>query len=121
MSIEEYEVWVNLGCSKEEQSFLQPVHFDVQLFFNSIVEAQKTDQLSDSIDYVELTELIQTVAVKKSYAMIEHLCYSVFEVLKNKYKGKFQAELVVKAKKLRPPVKNLQGGVSWTCQSHLSS
>ena len=121
MKINEYEVWVSLGCSTEEQSMKQPVLFSVQFEFTSNQSCEKSDQLTDAIDYVAVTDILKKSAESKSYHLIEHMCFEatekVFEHLNSKsVKGVLKVELL----KLRPPVPNLKAGVSWLCQRQLS-
>jgi len=117
MKIKNYEAWVSLGCSKEEQSLTQPVLFNIEISFTSKVLAETTDQLQDSLDYVALTDTIKAAAEKKSYHMVEHLGLSVAEALKNKINGQYSGStLIVRTHKLRAPVKNLHDGVEWSCK-----
>ncbi|MBC7457318.1 MAG: dihydroneopterin aldolase [Bdellovibrionaceae bacterium] len=117
MKIKNYEVWVSLGCTKEEQSLSQPVLFNIDILFTSKVLAEDTDQLQDSLDYVALTDIIKAAAEKKSYHMVEHLGSSVAEALKNKINVQYSGStLVVRTHKLRAPVKNLHNGVEWSCK-----
>lgn len=116
MKIKNYEAWVSLGCSKEEQSLTQPVVFNVQITFDQSVVAEVSDKLTDSLDYVALTDVIRATAESKSYSMIEHLCFNVTTALKQKINHKYQGTLVVAAQKVRAPVKNLHDGVEWTCK-----
>ena len=120
LKINTYEVWVSLGCSKEEQSLTQPVHVDIVLVFKNQCAGAKTDSLSDSLDYVALTNTIKTVAEHKSYQLIEHLCFSIHEkLLLDLKKNNFTGQLTTSAKKIRPPVKSLHGGVEFSCQSEV--
>ncbi len=120
MKIKNYEVWVSLGCTKEEQSFPQPVHFNIEILFTSKVLAESTDQLQDSLDYVAITDTIRAAAESKSYHMIEHLGFSVAEALKSKINGQYLGStLIVRTHKLRVPVKNLHDGVEWSCKLNL--
>ncbi len=121
MKINDYEVWVSLGCSKEEQSYKQPVHFNFEIEFYSQVRGETTDQLTDAIDYVALTDLLKLSAESKSYQLIESMCFEATEKVSAYLKecrvvGLFKLSVL----KLRPPVPHLKSGVSWTCQRHLS-
>lgn len=120
MKIKEYEVWVSLGCSTEEQSYKQPVLFNIQFEFSSIQNCEKSDQLQDAVDYVTVTEILKKSAESKPYQLIEHMCFEatekVFIFLKSK---NLQGHLKVELLKLRPPVPNLNAGVSWLCQRQL--
>ncbi|MBC7457554.1 MAG: dihydroneopterin aldolase, partial [Bdellovibrionaceae bacterium] len=105
------------GCTKEEQSLVQPVLFNIEILFTSKVLAQDTDQLQDSLDYVALTDIIKAAAESKSYHMVEHLGLSVAKALKSKINGQYSGStLIVRTHKLRAPVKNLHNGVEWSCK-----
>lgn len=117
MKIKNFEVWVSLGCTKEEQSLAQPVRFNIEILFASKVLAEGTDELKDSLDYVALTDTIRLAAEKKSYQMVEHLGFSVAEALRKQINGQYTGStLIVRTHKLRAPVKNLHDGVEWSCQ-----
>lgn len=126
MKINQYEVWVNLGCSKEEQSFVQPVQFNISLHFHKHLKGCVTDQIADAVDYVALTDRIKTIAEQKPYQLVEHMCFLVHQDLvlwlSKWFKDSgYTGELVTELRKLRPPVKSIQGGVEFTCRSELSS
>jgi FolB domain-containing protein len=117
MKIKNYEAWVSLGCTTQEQSLTQPVLFNIEISFASKVLAEDTDRLQDSLDYVELTNTVKEEAEMKSYSMVEHLGFSVAHALKNKIGKQYPGStLTVRVHKLRAPVKNLHDGVEWSCK-----
>ena len=117
MNIKNFEVWVSLGCTTEEQSLPQPVRFNIAILFISKVLAEESDRLQDSLDYVTLTNVIRSEAEKKSYRMVEHLGWSVAVALKNEIGGRYNGGTIrVGTHKLRAPVKNLHDGVEWSCK-----
>ncbi len=121
MKINDYEVWVSLGCSKEEQSYKQPVLFNLVIEFHSPVRGETTDQLSDAIDYVAVTDLLKLSAESKSYQLIESMCFEATEKVTTYLKQqRVTGHLNLSVIKLRPPVPHLKSGVTWTCQRHLS-
>lgn len=120
MHIKDYEVWVSLGCSTQEQALKQPVIFNIEIEFSSISKGELTDQLTDAIDYVQLTDILKTSAESKSYHLIERMCFEATEKIydflkKNHIAGNLKINLL----KLRAPVPHLKSGVSWTCQRQL--
>jgi FolB domain-containing protein len=121
MQIHDYEAWVSLGCSAEEQSLKQPVQFNIQLEFTTKIRGETTDQLADAVDYVMLTDILKQSAESKSYHLIESMCNDVtdkiFVYLSSK---KIKGHLNIRLLKLRAPVPHLKTGVSWTCQRQLS-
>ncbi len=120
LQIHDYEVWVSLGCSAAEQSMLQPVLFNLKIIFHMNVVGEKTDQLLEAVDYVALTDLLKKTSERKSYQLIEHMCFEATESIsqylsQNNIKGQLTVQLL----KLRAPVPHLKSGVSWTCQRQL--
>ncbi len=118
--IQDFEVWVHLGCDTEEQKFAQPVHFNVEFNFENAVLGAQTDRLEDSVDYVKITSILKMISTEKNYSLIEHLNHRVFsgvvEYLKSK---KIAAELKLSVKKIRVPVENLKNGVVFSCETKL--
>ncbi len=118
LHLSKYEVWVSLGCSLEEQKNIQPVHFDIEIYFNMTVKGAYTDSIDEAVDYVLLTQEIKKISESQSFNLIENLTYLVHQkLLKILNQKGYQGQLKVTGKKLRPPVQNLQGGVSFSCQS----
>ena len=120
LKIQDYEVWVHLGCTAEEQTFTQPVHFNIEIQFEKAVKGFETDRLADTIDYVELTALIKSKSMKGPFHLIEFLNVEVFKILHEFLKLKnVKGNLIVQAKKIRVPVENLRNGVVFTCDAAL--
>ncbi len=120
LKINNFEVWVNLGCSLEEQKQTQPVHFTLEIKFLKNLNGCRSDQLTEAIDYVQLTQMIKKIATLKPYNLIEHLNYEVFQaIIKILSQQPISAEVQLNIKKIRVPVKNLIDGVEFTCQQML--
>ncbi len=120
LKINQFEVWVHLGCTVEERKHTQPVHFTLQIKFIKNLAGSQTDQLTEAVDYVGLTESIKSVALAKHYQLIEHLNQEVFDSLMSLLKKKkLTAEIELTIKKIRVPVENLMNGVEFTCQQML--
>jgi len=120
LKVNDFEVWVHLGCGSEEQKHAQPVHFTLKIDFSKNLNGYKTDSLHDAVDYVRLTEIMKSVAMKKNYQLIEHLNHEVFVALIADIKNKdVQGEIALTIKKIRVPVENLRSGVEFTCQQTL--
>lgn len=118
--IQDYEVWVSLGCSQEEQKHVQPVHFNLSLEYDELVKGAATDDLQDATDYVAITDRIKITAQSKSFHLIEHLnemvLNAIIQYLKSKY---FKGHVKLSIKKIRVPVENLRNGVVFTCATRL--
>ncbi len=109
---------MSLGCTEAEQSILQPVHFSLVIHFHENIKGCTTDQLTDAVDYVSLTNLIKKISLQKPYHLIEHLCFLVHEELTKELKNKkILCDLTTNLKKVRPPVESLQSGVEFSCHS----
>jgi 7,8-dihydroneopterin aldolase/epimerase/oxygenase len=118
--IQDFEVWVSLGCAKEEQAYSQPVHFNLTLEYDELVKGAVTDDLQDATDYVALADIIKKVSQSKSFHLIEHLnemvLNGIIHYLKSKY---FKGHVKLSIKKIRVPVENLRNGVVFTCDTRL--
>lgn len=120
LKMNSYEVWVHLGCSEEEQAYVQPVEFTIKIDFLKPVLGCETDQLNDSIDYVEMTEKIKKISTSKKFQLIEHLNFEVFKSLYQMLvEKKTKGALEVTIKKIRVPVAHLNQGVEFTCRQEL--
>lgn len=120
MKVQDFEVWVHLGCSTEEQKHAQPVHFGVEIQFDHPVQGCQTDLLEDAVDYVKLTSILKMISTEKAFHLIEHLNYrclmGILEYLKSK---NIKAEIKLSVKKIRVPVDNLRNGVIFSCEAKL--
>lgn len=120
LTINAFEVWVNLGCDLEEQKYAQPVHFELALDFATNLKACLSDKLEDAVDYVAITSIITAVAIEKPYHLIEHLNHSVFIKVSEYLKSKtLSGRLCISVKKIRVPVEHLVGGVTFSCEETL--
>ena len=121
LKINNFEVWVHLGCLVEEQKHLQPVHFTFEINYSTNLRGHQSDHIEDATDYVQLTEIIKNQAQKKNYKLIEHLNHEVFSALVQHFKKhNILAEVKLTIRKLRVPVENLRNGVEFSCQLNLS-
>lgn len=120
MLIQDFEVWVNLGCSTEEQQHTQPVHFNLEINFENPVLGCQTDKLEDAIDYVKVTSILKMISTEKPFHLIEHLNHRAFSGVVEYLKSKnLKAEIKLSVKKIRVPVDNLRNGVVFECETKL--
>lgn len=123
LTVRDYQVYVSLGCTQEEQTITQPVLFTCEIIFSGpeSLNFEKTDQLQDAIDYVEVCLALKRAATRKSHQLIEHLgrngLIEIIEVLKRK-NSSLHGIVKLTSVKVRPPVEGLLGGVSWTCHAN---
>ncbi len=121
LKLNDFEVWVHLGCLVEEQKHAQPVHFTLEISYITNLSGSHSDQLEDATDYVELTSLIKKIAQKKNYKLIEHLNHEVFvELVAKLKKHNIFADIKLTIRKTRAPIENLRNGVEFSCQLTLS-
>lgn len=120
MKIQNYEVWVSLGCTKEEQKFTQPVNVSVFIDFIDNLNGCYSDLLTEAVDYVSVTQAIKQIALNKSYHLIEHLCHEIIlQLIQDLKKQNIKCRLKVDMQKLRVPVENLKDGVIFSCETIL--
>lgn len=120
LKIQDYEVWVHLGCSTEEQKHKQPVLMCLEINFKNPVIGCQTDNLDDTIDYVKMTSIMKMIASEKPFQLIEHLNYQCLLVLIEYLKSKnIKAGVKLSVQKVRVPVDNLRNGVVFTCETTL--
>lgn len=120
MVIQDFEVAVHLGCSPEEQKYLQPVRFSFEIKFQGEVKAMQTDSLNDAVDYTFLTALMKSEAKKKNYHLIEHLNQEVMGVLTQHLQSlALKADLSLTVHKVRVPIESLKNGVLFTCEASI--
>lgn len=118
MVIQDFEVAVHLGCSPEEQKYLQPVRFSFEIRFQGEVKAMQTDRIADAVDYTKLTALMKSEAQKKNYHLIEHLNHEVLSALVKHLQGlSLKADLCLGVHKVRVPIESLKSGVLFTCEA----
>ncbi len=118
LHVNQYQCWVSLGCTKEEQSLQQPINVNVQIQFKHPLIGSISDLLKDAVDYVKICNEIKITSENKSYQLIEHLCYEIHKnLLAILIQHSLEGDLSVEVIKLRAPVPNLQGSVQFVCQS----
>ncbi len=120
LQLQDYEVSLHLGCSPEEQKYLQPVRFNLEIVFADAVQGATTDKLEHAIDYSALAETIKKISKSKPFHLIEHLNLQVFESLltylrQHSVKGK----VTLSVRKLQVPIENLKSGAVFICSEQL--
>jgi dihydroneopterin aldolase len=98
--IEGLEVHGHHGVGREEKLLGQRLLYDVRLTVEDCRAAQ-TDEVSDTIDYTEVLDLIEKVATAKSYSLLERLVQATAEAILHKFPVD---EVWVQVTKPRPPV-----------------
>lgn len=103
---------VRLGCSAEERATPQPVDLDLALRFCGLPAACSTDRLEDTVCYAELIEAARKICAGREFNLVERLAHELFTHLRPLVPE--DAELWLRATKLRPPVDALHGGVAFS-------
>lgn len=120
LRLQDYEVSLHLGCSAEEQKYLQPVRFNLEIEFGAEVQGAVTDKLEHAIDYSALAEVIKKISKSKSYHLIEHLNLQVFEGLLNYLRQQsVKGKVTLSVRKIQVPIENLKNGAVFICSEQL--
>lgn len=120
LRLQDYEVSLNLGCSAEEQKYLQPVRFNLEIEFFGEVPGAVSDRLEQAVDYSALAEIIKKISKSKPYHLIEHLNLQVFEGLLEYLRQKSLAgKVTLSVRKLQVPIENLKNGAVFVCSEQL--
>jgi FolB domain-containing protein len=104
---------VYLGWGDEERATTQTVRIDLDIHYASQPQACVSDTLEDTNCYQQLCDCIQSVCQQKSYRLIEHLCYAIYERIKKNIPN--NALIKVCTHKLKPPIEALNRA-SFSCQ-----
>lgn len=114
--ISDLRLWVHLGCSAEEKSSPQLVSIDVDVTFKSPPLGLTTDQLKDTICYLEVVQNIQSLVQGKQLNLIEHLTHEIYRAINNLLlrKKHIISSVKVTTHKTAPPVPGVHGGVFFT-------
>ncbi|TNK93941.1 dihydroneopterin aldolase [Wolbachia endosymbiont of Leptopilina clavipes] len=114
--ISDLRLWVHLGCSAEEKSSPQLVSIDVDFTFKSPPSGLTTDQLKDTICYLEVVQNIQSLVQGKQFNLIEHLTHEIYRAINNLLlrKKHIISSVGVTTHKIAPPVPGVHGGVFFT-------
>lgn len=119
LSINDLRLWVHLGCGEEEKFNLQMVSITVDIYFKSIPAAAQSDDISDTVCYLQIVNAIKNYCYHKRFSLIEYLSQSVFDQVK------IILEVVeenidsvsIEIHKVAPPVPDVHGGIKWTQQT----
>ncbi|QBB83450.1 MULTISPECIES: dihydroneopterin aldolase [Wolbachia] len=114
--ISDLRLWVHLGCSAEEKSSPQLVSIDVDFTFKSPPSGITTDQLKDTICYLEVVQNIQSLVQGMQFNLIEHLTHEIYRAVNNLLlrKKHIISSVRVTTHKIAPPVPGVHGGVFFT-------
>ena len=80
INVENIPCYVSIGIHDEEKKMGQKLLIDVTVEIDSS-KATKTDDVSNTINYVDIYNTVQKTGKSKSYSLIETLAESVFEAI----------------------------------------
>jgi 7,8-dihydroneopterin aldolase/epimerase/oxygenase len=93
-------LYTHHGVTEAEREVGQRLVVDVRLEMGEC-DATATDSIEDTIDYVQVCQLIALVAQQRSHSTLERLCSTIA----NRLLGDYELEAVwVKASKPEPPI-----------------
>ncbi len=101
-----------IGCTAEERAVPQDVDLDVAIRFAAPPRACETDQLTDTVNYSDLIMAARDLCAKREFKLVERLAAELHAKLLAELPP--DAELWLRVTKLRPPVEDLHGGVSFS-------
>lgn len=76
---------VNIGTHQEERRLQQIITWYIKFEWAHAPKACITDNLNDTICYKEICQKVYDICNVKHYTLLEHLCFSVFKNLNDKY------------------------------------
>jgi 7,8-dihydroneopterin aldolase/epimerase/oxygenase len=91
---------VRLGVKKEEQEVRRNCEIDMTIFFD-LSSAGKTDNLDLTINYSKIIDLIQELAQKVQYKLLESFAYRLFEEI---FARTPSTKIHLRVKKMNPPI-----------------
>ncbi|MFJ5423528.1 dihydroneopterin aldolase [Wolbachia endosymbiont of Drosophila barbarae] len=114
--ISDLRLWVHLGCSAEEKFAPQLVSIDIGFTFKSPPLGLTTDQLKDTLCYLEVVRNIQYFVQGKQFNLIEHLTHEIYRMINDflLQKKHIISSIRVTTHKTAPPVPGVHGGVFFT-------
>lgn len=113
ISIEQMEFYAYHGCFKEEQIIGTRFLLDLYLETDT-TDAEKTDELADTVNYQEVYLLVKKEMEIKS-KLLEHVGRRILEAIKGRYPQVDKAEL--KISKMNPPLGGKMKNVSLIMRS----
>lgn len=106
--VEGLSLHTNHGVTEEERKLGQRMVFDVELVMPDC-RATETDDVADTVDYGEVTELVASLATAESRQTLERLVQMIATELAGRYPV---ASATVRATKPEPPIPFETNGTS---------
>jgi FolB domain-containing protein len=109
LKIDGLRLQVHLGCTELERNVKQTVTVNIEMYFNSLPIAVKSDNLTDTICFDGIIRKVQDTICKKRYNLIEHMGDNIFEIIKKEAPDVFVKVIVGKA----PKIEGFSGNVAF--------
>lgn len=106
--LEDMEFFAYHGCFEEEQIIGNRFIVNLELHTDTSI-AEKTDHLSDTVNYQKVYNLVKKQMETKSY-MLEHIARRILDEVKQKFPS--ITYLRIKVSKLNPPMGGKMHSVS---------
>ena len=110
IALEGMEFFAYHGCYKEEQIIGTRFTVDLEVECDTTL-AEHSDHLSDTLNYLELYNLVKTEMKKKSH-LLEHVCRRIVDAVKTTFPEVYAIRL--KISKLNPPIAGKMQQVSYS-------
>ncbi len=111
LSVNQFSVSVNLGCTPAERALLQEVRFSLSFVFPIPPEACQSDELAHTICYGEVCDSISAAVKGRPFATIEAMWTAAAASVRPHLKR--DTSVVLTLHKVRPPIDGLLGGVTY--------
>ena len=108
INVTDIPCYCSIGIDPEEKKMGQELVIDISLEIDS-TKASKTDNVSDTVSYVDVYKTVQKVGQSKSFSLIEFLAE---ELASNILKLPLVLSVKLKVNKPHIPYKDFQGNVS---------
>ncbi|MFT3737365.1 MAG: dihydroneopterin aldolase [Breznakibacter sp.] len=113
IELEEMEFYAFHGCFKEERIVGNKFRVNIS-FSTDCSEARVSDQISDTVNYVRVYDLVKAEMMQTSN-LLEHVAGRIIDAIASEFPG--ITDLTVKVSKLNPPVGGQMKQVSVTMKA----
>lgn len=100
LTIERLEFQGYCGVSELERETLQPMAVDLELAFD-MARAAATDDIQDTVDYVQITEQVLAIVQTERFHLLEALAERLAQAI---LRGFAVSEIELWVRKLKPPI-----------------
>lgn len=98
------------GVLAEEKAAPQKFIIDVRIETDKVIEAARTDNIENALNYVGVYEIINNIMMDKQYDLIETIAMKISTAVVEKYESIISID--TKVTKVNPPIAGFTGTVS---------